>query len=76
MEIGMFNRLAGDKDMAEVIHQAEPTYIPRKQANTVATSTAENHGVWPWLVVIALMLVVAGLLVWTSHTTGLWTELL
>jgi hypothetical protein len=75
MEIEMFNRLAGDKDIADIIHRAEPACTPRKQTNSATAPTTENHGIWPWLVVIALTLVVAGLLAWTGQTIGLWTEL-
>jgi hypothetical protein len=42
MEIEEFNRLAGDRDMADIIRRAEPAYPPRKQAKSAPVSTAEK----------------------------------
>jgi hypothetical protein len=39
IEIEAFNRLAGDRDIAAVLRQAEPASPPRKQTKPVAAST-------------------------------------
>lgn len=42
MEIETFNELAGDTDMADVIHRAEPAYPPRRQVRSAPMSTGEK----------------------------------
>jgi hypothetical protein len=42
MEIEAFNKLAGDRDMADVIRQAEPAYPPRRQAKPAAAPNTEK----------------------------------
>jgi hypothetical protein len=42
MEIEAFNELSGDTDMADVIHQAEPAYPPRRQVRSAPMSTGEK----------------------------------
>jgi hypothetical protein len=39
MEIEAFNKLAGDMDMADVIHRARPAYAPRKQTKPAPAAT-------------------------------------
>ena len=73
MELGAFNRLVGEKDMAEVIRGAAPAYPPRQQIKPAQTVAPEGSSIWPWLVAIVLTLVVVGLLIWTAKWSGLWT---
>ena len=42
MEIEAFNKLAGDRDMTDVIRRANPAYQPRKQARPAPASTIEK----------------------------------
>lgn len=42
MEVEAFNKLAGDRDMAEVIHEANPAYAPRRSAKPVPVSAGEK----------------------------------
>ena len=42
MEIEAFNKLAGDRDMAEVIRKAQTAYPPRKPTKPTAASTADK----------------------------------
>lgn len=42
MEIGEFNNLAGDMDMADIIQRAEPAYPPRRQARPAPASTIDK----------------------------------
>ncbi|MBV9162201.1 MAG: hypothetical protein JO281_11745 [Pseudonocardiales bacterium] len=42
MEIEAFNKLAGGRDMADVIRRAEPAYPPRKQARPAPVPVTEK----------------------------------
>lgn len=42
MEIEAFNKLAGDRDMVDIIRRAEPAYPPRKQARPASGSAVEK----------------------------------
>jgi hypothetical protein len=42
MEIEAFNKLAAEVDMADVIHRAEPAYLPRRQSKPASTATTEK----------------------------------
>ncbi|MEO7194133.1 MAG: hypothetical protein ABIZ05_04810 [Pseudonocardiaceae bacterium] len=42
MEIETFNKLAGDRDMVDIIRRAEPAYPPRKQARPASGPAAEK----------------------------------
>jgi hypothetical protein len=42
MEIEAFNKLAGDMDMTDVIHRAQPAYPQRKQAKLAPVSTGDK----------------------------------
>lgn len=58
IEVEAFNRLAGGREIADVLRQAEPAEPPHKQTRLVAISTdtkpataptKEGIGAWPWL---------------------------
>jgi hypothetical protein len=67
MEIEAFNRLAGGREIADVLRRAEPVSLPGKHAKPISASTPvqpavasakEGCGIWPWLAGIGLALVV------------------
>lgn len=42
MEIEAFNKLAGDREMADVLREAQPAYPPRRTTKPTAASTADK----------------------------------
>jgi hypothetical protein len=42
MEVEAFNKLAGDMDMADVLHRAQPAYPPRKLTKSTVSSTTDK----------------------------------
>lgn len=80
IEVEAFNRLAGGRDIADVLRQAEPVNPTRQQTEPVAVptstkqvaaSTKEGRNIWPWLAGIGLALMVMGLLAWTGLLSSL-----
>jgi hypothetical protein len=42
MEVETFNKLAGDRDMTDVLREAQPAYPPRKPTKSSTASTADK----------------------------------
>jgi hypothetical protein len=82
MEVEAFNGLAAGRDVTEVLRQAGPANPPNKYTKPtpahVLTKPAEEFaedkegsGIWPWLAVLALALVVLGVLAWAGLLSSL-----